>query len=221
MRTARFLASAAIAVTASVLGLGAAAAQTATPTAEQVAAAKAALQQYTAAHAPKSESTPTTLDACPWGDSLVVGVASRQADSQAAATGTPTVSSSVFLDQTVDKGTRSIACTVPYTTTGGDQQSLTVVAYADPGLKTTAFAKALAKQTKGKLVAMNPSHPTLAGGKVEGYCMKYSSSTQCTYAWNRDGLYVEIDNDARAASNFTELHDVVPATVAALQSLKA
>ena len=149
-----------------------------------------------------------------------MGLASRQADDDAAATKTPVVSSSVFLDQTVDQGTRSIACTVPYTTTGGDHQSVTVVAYADPGLKTPAFAKALAKQTKGKPVAMDPPSPSLAGGKVEGYCMKYSSSTQCTYVWNRNGLYVEIDNDGRAASNFTELHDVVPATVAALQSLK-
>jgi hypothetical protein len=201
------------------LGFGAAAAQTSTPTSKQVAAAKAGLQQYIAANAPKKESKPTTLDACPWGDNLVADLASRQDDFDATA-GDLTNESSVFVDQTVDPGTRSIPCTAHYTDTAGDRQALTVVAYADPGLKTPAFAKALAKRTKGKLVAMDPPSPTLAGGKVEGYCVKYTSSNQCAYVWSRNGLYVEIDSDADSASNFTELRNVVLAAVDSLQTLK-
>ncbi len=215
MRTARVLTIVATLSAALVLTLGVAAAQTSGPSAAEVKRAKVALKKFTAANAPKTEAKPTTLDGCPWGDNLMVDLASQQADFDAAADA-PNVVSSVFVDQTIDKGVRSIPCTANYTGTAGDRQSLTVVTYADPSLKTPAFAKALAKETKGKLVAMDPPSPTLAGGKSEGYCVKYSSSTLCSYVWSRDGLYVEIDGDSSSDSNFTALRDVVLAVVDAL-----
>jgi hypothetical protein len=201
--------------------VGSAAAQTSTPTAKEVGAAKAALQRYMAANAPKKESKPTLLDACPWGDNLVADLASRQDGYDASATSDPSVVSSVYVDQSIDKGTRSIPCTAQYTDSAGDTQYLTVVAYADPGVKTPAYAKALAKQMKGSSKTVSPPSPTLAGGKVEGYCVEKTTPPQCAYVWNRNGLYVEIDSPVESESNFTALRDVVLAAVDSLQTLKS
>jgi predicted component of type VI protein secretion system len=220
MRTARFVTIAASVFAALAVGLGPAAAQTSTPTAKEVATAKAALKKYMAANAPKKESKPTSLDQCPWGDNLVTDLASQQDGYDPSATSDPSVMSSVFVDQSIDQGTRSVPCTVQYTDTAGDSQYLTVVAYADPGVKTPAFAKALAKQMKGSSKTVRPPSPTLAGGKVEAYCIEKTTPPQCAYVWNRNGLYVEIDSPVESDSNFTALHDVVLAAVDSLQTLK-
>ena len=224
MRTTRFVVIAATAtataITMLALGLGPAAAQTATPTAKEIATAKAALRKYMAANAPKKESKPTSLDQCPWGDNLVTDLASQQDGYDASATSNPSVVSSVFVDQTIDKGTRSVPCTVQYTDTAGDSQYLTVVAYADPGVKTPAFAKALAKQMKGASKTVSPPSPKLAGGTVEVYCIEKTTPPQCAYVWSRNGLYVEIDSPVESDSNFTALRNVALATVDSLQTLK-
>jgi hypothetical protein len=213
-----FVASAAAAL-ALALTLGPATAQTSAPSAKEVAAAKAALATFTAAHAPKSEAKPTSLGSCPFGDQLVTDLAGRQAGYDATATGTPTVMSSVYLDQSIDKGTKSVACTADYTDTAGNTQSVSIVAYGDPGLKTAAFAKGFAKQVKGTSKTVSPPSPSLAGGKVEGYCVKGSGSNQCAYVWSRNGLFVEIDSSTTGAANFTELGDVAPAAIAAMPAL--
>jgi hypothetical protein len=210
------LALAAVAGVAGPTGLaGVAGAQSSSPSAAEVSRAKAGLVKFSKAHAPKTEAKPTTLAACPFGGTLMADLAAAQTDYSAAA-GAPTVAASVFVDQTIDKGTRAISCTAQYTDTQGASQTLGVAAYADPGLQTPAFAKGLAKQTKGKVKAMDPPSPKLAGGKAEGYCVVYPASKQCAYVWSRNGLYVEMDTGSPQAANFTALRNLVLSAVAAL-----
>ncbi|MFN8025809.1 MAG: hypothetical protein U0W40_05435 [Acidimicrobiia bacterium] len=217
MRIGRCLLIAATGTVALALTAGAAGAQT-TPTSAEVNRAKAALLKFEKENAPKSEKSPTELTTCPFGDNLVIDLA-RQQDDFVAGSDDPEIVSTVFVDQTFDKGTRSIPCTARYTTASGDTSGVNLVVYADPKIKTAAYGKALAKAAKGKSTALIPPTPNLLGGKLEGYCVKSDSPDQCAYVWNRNGLYVEIDGTGEDDVNFTQMRDVVLSVLSALPDI--